>query len=403
MGKKGREQNKLENWEIGIVKAMIENGMEVDQDITAYFTRPSRSINHSRIGDIRKGRKHREIKAATRAELKRFLNDWPQIDPQTGLNLRADELLIKSREAILVAVQTYNNPKTYFRSEIFIVTAIIAWTYLLHAYFKKLGVEYHYTRVDDQGNQVPKTTAQGAIKHWELATCIDHAQCPLSAGTIKNLKVLIGIRHEIEHQMTSRIDSSIAAKLQACCFNYNRTLKDLFGEELGLDSELSFALQFSSFNPKATEELLRDKTLPAHVEAARAIIEDQMTLEEYNDPHYAFRVQFVRKQATKISQADDVVEFVAATDEIQQDEINRVLVKEMDRKKYRPGQVVALMQQQGYRRFNQHHHTVLRKALDANDLGKGYGVNTDSDGWRWYQRWVDAVKQHCEENREKYD
>ena len=45
---------------------------------------------------------------------------------------------------MLFAVQSYNNPRTYFRSEIFIVTAIIAWTYLLHAYYKMQNVDYRY-------------------------------------------------------------------------------------------------------------------------------------------------------------------------------------------------------------------------------------------------------------------
>lgn len=401
MTKNNRTQNKLEKWEIKIIKAMIDDGIDVDQDIVAYFTRPTRSINHSRIGDIRKGRKHAELKPASSSELKRFLADWPHIDPHTGLNVRADELLIKSREAMLVAVQTYNNPRAFFRSELFIVTAIIAWTYLLHAFYKRLGVDYRYRHLDRDGNEVVWKTKYGADKHWELEACLAHERCPLSDGTQRNLKFLISIRHEIEHQMTTRIDSSIAAKLQACCLNYNRSLKDMFGDELGLDAELSFALQFSSINPKLTDELLKDRTLPANIEAARASLEDDLTVHDYNDPHYAYRVLYIRKQASKISQADDVVEFAAPSGE-QEEAIKQVLVKEMDRKKFRPGQVVAAMQELGFSSFNLHHHTQLRNALDAKNPGKGYGIDTESDGWRWYQRWIDAVKQHCDENRDKY-
>lgn len=48
------------------------------------------------------------------------------------------ELIYKSKEAMLSAVQIYNNPLIKFKSEIFIVIAIISWTYLMHAYYKKI-------------------------------------------------------------------------------------------------------------------------------------------------------------------------------------------------------------------------------------------------------------------------
>ncbi|MDR0810159.1 MAG: hypothetical protein LBE86_13710 [Gemmobacter sp.] len=39
--------NKLECWEIALIKAMVADGRwPNDQDILAYFTRPTRSINH---------------------------------------------------------------------------------------------------------------------------------------------------------------------------------------------------------------------------------------------------------------------------------------------------------------------------------------------------------------------
>ena len=52
------------------------------------------------------------------------------------------ELVRKSREAALNAVQSFNNPLTTFKTETFIVLMVIAWTYLLHAYYRQNGVEY---------------------------------------------------------------------------------------------------------------------------------------------------------------------------------------------------------------------------------------------------------------------
>ena len=44
-----------------------------------------------------------------------------------------NELLDKSKAAMVSAVQIYNNLLIKFKSEMFIITAIISWTYLMHA------------------------------------------------------------------------------------------------------------------------------------------------------------------------------------------------------------------------------------------------------------------------------
>ena len=50
-------------------------------------------------------------------------------------------LLLKAKEAALAAVQIFNSPTITFKSEIFIVLMQIAWTYLLHAYFKEKVIQ----------------------------------------------------------------------------------------------------------------------------------------------------------------------------------------------------------------------------------------------------------------------
>lgn len=84
----------------------------------------------------------------------------------------ANELLDKSKEAMISAVQIYNNPLIRFKSEMFIITAIISWTYLMHAYYRKKGVEYRYYRQRGQRKKFDKTK-NGAYKHWELERCIN--------------------------------------------------------------------------------------------------------------------------------------------------------------------------------------------------------------------------------------
>ena len=79
----------------------------------------------------------------------------------------ANELVKKSREAMLTAVQIYNNPQIDFKSELFIVTTVIAWTYLLHAYYRKKKIDYRQLSVLS-GRRKYATTPRGAIRLWSL-------------------------------------------------------------------------------------------------------------------------------------------------------------------------------------------------------------------------------------------
>ena len=61
-----------------------------------------------------------------------------------GIRMKKTELIVKSREAMMAAVQLYNNPQITFKTETFITLAIIAWTYLLHAYYANKRIDYRY-------------------------------------------------------------------------------------------------------------------------------------------------------------------------------------------------------------------------------------------------------------------
>lgn len=175
------------------------------------------------------------------------------------------ELAIKAREAMLSAVQIYNNPNIQFKSETFIVLSIIAWTYLLHAYYKEKGIDYCYYTKSINGRKKYDKTKYGAKKHWELERCLDDKECPLDKVVKKNLKFLIGLRHEIEHQMTTRLDDALSARFQACCINFNECIAKFIGESYNISKHLSFSLQFSSLSDKQIDQLKDYKDLPKNV------------------------------------------------------------------------------------------------------------------------------------------
>lgn len=390
----------LDEWEVALVKAFQRDTDKNDQSILAYFTRPNRTVNHRLIGQIRTGARFADVKAASKKQLQDFLENFPLIDWATGLHLYGDELLIKAREAMLQAVQTYNNPKSFFRAELFIVSAVIAWTYLLHAFFKREGDDYrHYETVG--GERKVAKTREGADKFWELAQCLKTAKCPLDDATKANLNFLIEIRHEIEHRMTSRIDNSLSAKLQACCLNFNSYIKKLFGNQLGLDKELSFSLQFAGLSTDQQRIMASLADVPEHITMAQTKFEDAMDDTAYNDERYAVRFHLVQKTSNSKGKSDAVINVVLADSE-EAEAANRVLLKDAEKRKWKPKQIVALMQADGFPKFKIYHHTQLWQALDAQNPKKGYGVRLTDGQWYWYDNWVERVREHCEQKKAEF-
>ena len=96
--------------------------------------------------------------------------------------MKKHELLIKSREAMLAAVQIYNNPQITFKSEIFISMAIISWTYLMHTYYANKGIDYRYYSMRGKRKCYDKTKCDYCGKKLTehtggKATCKDKAKC----------------------------------------------------------------------------------------------------------------------------------------------------------------------------------------------------------------------------------
>ena len=75
-----------------------------------------------------------------------------------------NELLHKSRESMLAAVQIFNNPNINFKSESFIVLAVVSWTYLSHSYYRDKKIEYRYFEQKDKQKRFD-TTKNGAFKY----------------------------------------------------------------------------------------------------------------------------------------------------------------------------------------------------------------------------------------------
>ena len=301
---------------------------------------------------------------------------------------------------MLAAVQLYNNPQVTFKAESFITLSVIGWTYLLHAYYRSKNIDYRYYRYVGK-KKIYDRTKYKAYKHWELERCLSEDKCPLDRDTITNLRFLIGVRHEIEHQMTDKIDEFLSAKLQACALNFDFYICKLFGDKYNLSNELSLAIQFSPITPEQQNTLHENAHITSNVKNFVVDFENVLSEEALMSSRYAYRVLFVPINAKRKGQADQVVEFIKSDSPLADGlEKTYALLKETEKRKYLPSEIVSLMKSKGYDKFSINKHTELWKSRNAKELKFGYGVRI-AKTWYWYETWLKKVEKYCEAHRDE--
>ena len=305
------------------------------------------------------------------------------------------QLVAQSQDAALSGIQIFNSPSIRFKSETFIVLMNVAWTYLLHAYYRREKIEYRYYTRHGKRRWFDRTS-DGSFKYWDLRQCLKVSECPLDGPTAQNLLFLIGLRDEITHHMSPALDQFASARYQACCLNFNRYIKQLFGEQFGIDQHLTYSLQLQSLSRDQVTTPVEDE-LPRNVRSLIARFDSELSDDDIRSDHFAYRMLFIPKLVAKRGQADELIEFVKADSEIAKS-VNRdyLTFKEVERRKYLPSHIVALMREEGYTEFNMHDHTMLWRRMDAKEAAKGYGVHVEG-AWYWYDSWVAVVRQSCAE------
>lgn len=312
------------------------------------------------------------------------------------------ELLAKSREAALCAIRVFNDPHVAFKSETFIVLMIIAWTYLLHAHYRRKGVEYRYFSQQGKRRSFDRTK-HGAFKYWELERCLNEKSSPIDKETATNLRFLIGLRHEIEHQMTRSLDNFLSGRYQACALNYNDYVKKLFGKRHGLDEHLTYSIQFVELTAEQLAGPNPAANIPERLRAYIAEFDAALDHDAYNSPRYSYRLLFKRKLVNKPGQADRVVEFIDPDSDLAKSIDKEYWVKkEVERTKYLPSRVVEEVQKAGFPKFRvQREHIEMWKAEDGKNPAKGFGVQVEG-AWYWYESWIKRCIELCQKAGDRY-
>lgn len=274
-----KKQGGLTEKEKPIVKALLAKGWR-NQDIQALVnTGREATINSARITGVKQDA---AIVAASDEEIEFFKIKKASFDPKTGLNPFDHERLIRSREAMILAVQVFNSPALRFKSEVFTMLAHVAWTYLLHEYYELKKVKI----VGKDGRSLL------------LSQMLDRQDCPLSKGMKDNLRTLKILRDDVEHKLLGRADARWLGLFQACCLNFDKAISELFGSRLTLSHDLSFAIQFTKMNLEQLATLNRYE-IPAHIDAIDARLTEGMTEAQIADLEYQFRVVYTLDAVTK--------------------------------------------------------------------------------------------------------
>jgi AraC-like DNA-binding protein len=391
--KRIQQRLKLVEKEVRLIKALVQCEEMNDQMVQSMFSHLGRTINHREIGYIRTGHiKYNHIDAASEQEKNEFITRYKRAEitlKQSGL-VPAEpyfERLCKSRESMLAAISIHNNPNIDFKTEIFITNAMIAWTYLVHAYLETIKECFHY---DEQ------KTKHGQKKYFELGKCIRLNACKLNKHTKNNLEYLLEVRHEIEHRMTKNIDASISSKIQACVLNYNEYIALWFGAEYRIDHLLPFSVQMSEISLEQYNALKGKRGLPAIIETINKSFEDELSDKDVADPRYSYKVFLIPRTSNRENSADQAAEFVHPNSKKGRD--FQFAIKEVEKRKFIPSEIVKMMKSEGYRWFRMHEFVQFWKSIDGKNKTKGFGVQIGYQ-WFWYEHLIPLVREYCQKHR----
>jgi hypothetical protein len=223
------------------------------------------------------------------------------------VKFKVKQLIEKSKDSALLAVEIYNKPRTTFRSSGFIVLMHIAWTSLFHAIFEKEGVSYFHKK-----DRVRYIKISGERKAWELAECIKKYYGKDDSPERKNLEFFIGLRDKIEHRFTPELDQDIFGECQAMLINYEYLLGKEFGDENTINENLAFSLQFSKLLHPEQIRVIKKRQTEDYKNVKRFVLQYRRGLKKeiIESLNYNFRVYLIPKVGNHKTSSDFAIEFV---------------------------------------------------------------------------------------------
>jgi hypothetical protein len=320
---------------------------------------------------------------------------------QETTNLSSRGILIdKAKEFALLAVSTYNNPFTQYKTYGFIVNIVIAYTALFHAIFTTKGINFSY--LGDDGYPI---IIDGEEKAWELSKCCKHYWLDTGKAEIANVDFIIGLRNKIEHRSLPAIDLAVAGECQSALSNFEMLLIEEFGDEHSLCANLAIAMQLTRISEQAQihamKQLQREnyRVVREYMETFKKDLSDEV----FQSQQYRLRAFLVPKLGNHAKTSDLAIDFVNVAgltkEQVRYYEQGIAFIKGVESPyKLKPRKVVAIIEEK-YPDFNMHMHTRCWKYFDArpqeinsNFKGEFAAFVEGFDHYLYTKKWVDHLK-----------
>lgn len=276
--RKTTKGNGLTDEKKSLIKKLLQDGY-LPQDIIHIVNQGRKqTTNLGRISEISKNDK---IVPASDEETKKYLKIQSSYDPKTLLNPYKDCRLIRAREAMMAAVELFNNPNMCFRIEMFCVLANIAWTYLFQEKLEQIKPGSYKRHNGDSRS---------------LDEMLRAADCPITNKAVcENIKKIIDIRDKVEHTLFAGGDEKFGSLFQSNCLNFDHYLTEWFGKDLTLSNNLSLALQFVGLQ----KEQVVDMDLSTWPPEIKAVYESIDSNEFANNNAFRIKVYYATEATSK--------------------------------------------------------------------------------------------------------
>lgn len=310
-------------------------------------------------------------------------------------------LLKKAREFALLAVSTYNNPFTDFKTYGFIINIVIAYTALFHAIFEKRGDDYFYL---DSNNEYK--FIDGDKKAWELTDCINKYWNGADYPEKANLKFLIGLRNKIEHRSLPAIDLFTGGECQSALNNFENLIVKEFGDEYALVTNLAMAMQLTEISAQAQVDALKQlqtdnyRVVKEYMESYRESLSDAISQSQ----KYRLRAYLIPKLGNHATTSNLAIEFIntnkLSKEALAEYEKAVTFIKEIESPfKLRPNKVVKILEKK-IAGFNMTLHTKCWKYFQARPReiqqifrGDYSAYDEGAECYLYSQKWVKFLEE----------
>ncbi|MFD5032575.1 DUF3644 domain-containing protein [Streptomyces sp. NPDC058405] len=195
---------------------------------------------------------------------------------------------------------------------------------MLHAAFRKDGIDYHYK--DAQTGQYKMI--DGEPKAWDLEWCLKQRFANSADPVRVNVELFVALRNKVEHRYEHSLKIVTGGKAHALVMNYEQQTVAYFGPSYSLADQLRFPITLQSLTAEGfAQQKEAAAKLPKKTRDLVAKFEAGLDPAVKEDLRYDYRVQLVPIVGSK-TDADLSLNFVKL-DDLTEDE--RIVMNEAGR------------------------------------------------------------------------